>query len=250
MQRIFYLFCLSYLAIQIGFSVSCKHDPTFDPENMMPGDTTTMDTTTMDTTVVTNPCDPDVVYFNAQILPILQSNCAFSGCHDPATASDGVILETYEDVIATADVEPFDLSGSDLYEVITETDPDKRMPQPPNSPLTSDQIQLIAKWILQGAENLECEETGGCDTDNISFSADVRPVIQTYCQGCHGGSAPSGGINLTTHSGVAAVANNGRLYGAINRDNGFSPMPQGAAKLPACTIAKIKSWIDAGAPNN
>jgi hypothetical protein len=38
--------------------------------------------------------------------------------------------------------------------------------------------------------------------------------------------------------------------GAITHAPGFTPMPQGGAKLPACEIAKIKAWVDAGSPNN
>jgi len=220
---------------------------------MMPTDTTDVDTTDnpVDTTDMGTPCDSNTIYFNQQILPILQSNCAFSGCHDAATAQDGVILESYEQVMQTADVRPFDLSGSDLYEVITEDDEDKRMPPPPNARLTSGQVQLISQWILQGAENLECDEDAqGCDTENRSFAAHIQPVITNNCLGCHSGGAPSGGINLSTYAGVKTVADNGRLLGAIRREAGFSPMPQGAAQLPQCTIDQFAAWVADGAPNN
>ena len=220
-------------------------------DDLVPIDSTDnpVDTTNIDTSGV--PCDPNTVYFNIDILPILKSNCAFSGCHNAATAQDGVILESYESTMQTADVEPFDLDGGKLYEVITEDDEDKRMPQPPNAPLTSDQINLIAKWILQGAKNLECDpNSGGCDTENVSFSGFVQPVIQNSCQGCHSGNSPSGDIDLTNYQNIKVVADNGRLFGAISWANGFENMPQGGDQLPQCTIDKIKSWIDAGAPNN
>jgi uncharacterized membrane protein len=222
-------------------------------DDMMPIDTTGVDTTDnpVDTTGMGTPCDSNTVYFSKQILPILQSNCAFSGCHDAASAQDGVILESYEQVIQTADVRPFDLNGSDLYEVITEDDEDKRMPPPPNARLTSGQIQLIAQWILQGAENLDCDENAGeCDTENMSFSTNIQPVITNNCLGCHSGGAPSGGINLSSYSGVKAVADNGRLLGAIKREPGFSPMPQGGDQLSPCTIDQFTAWIMDGAPNN
>ena len=234
---------------------SCKHDPTFEVEGPVnPGDTTgnPVDTMHTDTTGQGVACDPETVYFDQQVLPILQSNCARSGCHDATSAQDGVELTSYERVMATADVRPFDLSGSDLYEVITDSDPDDRMPPPPNNPLTAEQVNLVRTWILQGAQNLACDPgTGGeCDTENISFAADVRPVLTNFCLGCHSGGAPSGGVNLNSHDGVAAVAASGQLYGAISHQPGFVAMPQGGARLDSCTIDKIKSWIDAGAPNN
>ena len=232
---------------------SCKHDPFIIDDDMVPIDTTDnpIDTTNNDTTTMGIPCDPDIVYFDKDILPILNSNCAFSGCHDAASAEDGVVLESYESTMQTADVEPFDLNGSKLYEVIIETDEDKRMPQPPNEPLTTDQINLIAKWILQGAEDLECDpDAEGCDTENISFSEFVQPVIQNNCQGCHSGNNPSGGIDLTTYQNIKTVVDSGQLYGAIAWENGFENMPQGEDQLSQCTIDKIKSWIDDGAPDN
>ncbi len=138
-----------------------------------------------------------------------------------------------------------------LYEVITETDEDKRMPQPPNAPLSADQINLIAKWIMQGAEKRECDpDAGECDTENVSYSGFVQLVIQNNCQGCHSGNTPSGNIDLTNHANVKTLADSGKLYGAISWQNGYENMPQGGNQLPSCTIDKIKSWIDAGAPNN
>ncbi len=104
-----------------------------------------------------NPCHPDTVYFERDILPVLRSSCAKAGCHD-ATPEDGVILDTYANVMATGDVRPGNPGGSDLYEVLIETRPDKRMPPPPQPPLSADQIEMIRKWILQGAKNLSCDD--------------------------------------------------------------------------------------------
>ena len=74
-----------------------------------------------------------------------------SGCHDDGSHQDGVVLTSYEKVMATADVRPGRPDNSDLYEVLIETDPDKKMPRPPRNPLTNTQIGQIKKWIEQGA---------------------------------------------------------------------------------------------------
>src|SRR5690554_5915626 len=84
-------------------------------------------------------CDPDTIYFAQSILPLLVSNCAMPGCHSAGSAEDGVILNNYENIMNTGDVRAFDLDGSDLYEVITEDDPDKFMPPPgEGTPLSSE----------------------------------------------------------------------------------------------------------------
>ncbi|MCB0567350.1 MAG: hypothetical protein KDD01_23525 [Phaeodactylibacter sp.] len=237
---------------------SCQHEPITIEGDNNPVDTTgnnPIDTTgnnPTDTTTTGIPCDPNVVYFELDVLPILRSNCAKSGCHDENSAQDGVILTSFESVMATGKIEPFDLNDSEIYEVIVETDPDKRMPQPPNAPLTSAQINLVASWILQGAKNESCDPAAeGCNTDNVSYSADIRPVIENNCLGCHQGANPTGGFVLETYADVVAKVNSGRFYGAVAWEPGFVPMPFGAsAPLPQCNLNKIKAWIEAGAPNN
>jgi hypothetical protein len=67
---------------------------------------------------------------------------------------------------------------------------------------------------------------------------------------CHKSGNASGGISLDTYAGTKAAALNGKLYGSISWSPGFKAMPQGGTKLPDCTLKKIKSWVDAGAPEN
>jgi len=97
--------------------------------------------------------------------------------------------------------------------------------------------------------------TANCNTDNMSFSTDVWPVINSTCTGCHGGANPAGGIKLENFTDVAAASaigpgNYGSLYGAISHASGNSPMPKNSSKLNDCTVAKIKAWIDQGAQDN
>lgn len=193
-------------------------------------------------------CDSTKIYFQQQVLPVLLSNCAMSGCHDNASHQDGVILTSYENVITTAEVRPGRPDNSELYEVLIETDPDDRMPRPPRSPLTNAQIATIRKWIEQGALNLSCQNS--CDTTNFSFAAIIKPIITNNCQGCHSGAAASGGIDLTTYNSIKVKVTDGRLWGAISHYTGYSPMPKNAAKLSDCDLTKIRKWIEAGSPNN
>lgn len=195
------------------------------------------------------PCDPDTVYFQNIVLPLLQSSCGVIGCHDPGTAQDGVILTDYQNIVSTAGVIPGDPTESELYEVLIDPDPDKRMPPPPRNPLTGEQITSVYQWIAQGALNNYCDEIN-CDTVNVTFSETVFPIIQNRCLGCHSGSSPSGGISLETHADIVAVANSGALMGAIRHEPGYSQMPQNGAKLSDCNIAQIQKWIDDGTPDN
>jgi hypothetical protein len=87
-----------------------------------------------------------------------------------------------------------------------------------------------------------------CDTSNVTYTASIAPVFATYCNSCHGGSAPNG--NVKTDIYPTLVTNITRIRGAINHEPGFMQMPQGASKLPACDLLKIDIWIRQGMPQN
>jgi|SRR6185436_3066939 len=234
-----------FVAIIFLLMESCKHAPfvTEDISGIIP---TPVDSTGSGSSNDIA-CNPDTIYFDNTILPLFISNCAKGGCHDAASAQDGIILNSYSNIINTADIEPFDTDAGHLVEVITESDPDDRMPPPPNQPLTSQQVNQIVQWINQGAQNNHCDE---CDTLNVTYSGKIKPILDGKCTGCHSGSAPSGGIHLSAYSGAQTAALDGRLFGAVNHSAGFVPMPQGGNKLPQCEIDAIRIWADAGAPNN
>jgi len=191
-------------------------------------------------------CDPDTVYFQNAVLPLFQSNCAKSGCHDVATAQEGVILNNYYNIFTTGEVEPGNPNSSKVYEVLLK-DGEDRMPPPPNQALTQAQISTIATWIAQGALNNICDSTG-CDTSNVTYSGTIQLVISLYCIGCHSGTNPAYSINLSTYDGVSAVANSGRLMGALRWETGFFPMPKNGNQLSACQISQFQKWIDTGMP--
>lgn len=232
------------LTAAVLYTPSCQREPVYIGDNAgYPIDTTGNGGNGI-------PCNPDSVYFNQQILPILTSNCAMSGCHDVASHEEGVILNNYQNVRNTGKISLSSPANSKLYKVLNDTDPEDRMPPAPMSALPVEQRALILKWIQQGAQNLSCE--ADCDTSNVKFSSSVLPIIESRCKGCHSGSSPQGGIALTNYTQVKATVNNGSLWGSITHDAGFTamPYPAGNARIPECDIRKIRIWIDKGSPND
>jgi len=187
-------------------------------------------------------CDPSIVYYVNDIQPILNSSCAYSGCHDVVSHKDGVDLSSYDKVISTGEVKAGNPDDSELYEKIA----DGKMP--PSGPLASNQQQKIYDWIKQGAKNNEC--TQACDTNNVTYSLMIKPIMDNNCMGCHSGTAPAGGISITNYSQVKTLAANGKLMGTIEHKGGYSPMPKNLAKLSDCNIAQLKIWIKDGMQNN
>jgi uncharacterized membrane protein len=140
---------------------SCRHEiPIIPPDSTTAsGDSSTS-------------CDPNKIYFQQQVLPILVSNCAKSGCHDNASHKEGIILTSYNSTMSTGGVRPGFPNNSKLYKVIQEGE----MPPAGNTKLTQAQKTLIYNWILQGAENLVCQNACG-DTINITYTLSVKPII-------------------------------------------------------------------------
>lgn len=91
---------------------------------------------------------------------------------------------------------------------------------------------------------------GTCDTTMVTYSGTVSGIMTSYCTNCHGGSAPSAGISLEGYNNVKAMVISGQLWGTMNHESGFKPMPQGTPKLDACTLNKLLAWIHQGAQNN
>jgi hypothetical protein len=188
-----------------------------------------------------------LVCFQNEILPIFLGHCAKSGCHDAASHQNGYVFDSYANIVRNG-ITPYRAANSKVYKVLFETGNDK-MPLPPDPDLSADQKALIGRWINEGAQNTtNCGST--CDTTVFTYSGAINPLLTNRCTGCHGGPAPTGGINLTTYAGVRTVALNGKLYGAVSHAPGYVAMPQNGAQLEACQITQIRKWIAAGALNN
>lgn len=90
-----------------------------------------------------------------------------------------------------------------------------------------------------------------CSTANVTYSNTISSILNNNsCTGCHNNTSSSGGIELDNYNSVKAAAQSGKLFGAVNHSPGFSPMPQGGAKISQCDISRIKAWIDNGMPQN
>lgn len=89
-----------------------------------------------------------------------------------------------------------------------------------------------------------------CISTDMSYQGDIVPIISGNCYVCHSAISNSGNVTLEGYTEIKKYVDSGQLMGAINHESGFSPMPQDAPKLNDCSIAKIESWIAAGAPNN
>jgi hypothetical protein len=183
--------------------------------------------------------------FTRDILPVVVSHCATTGCHDAVTHKEGYNFTGYTSIRNA--VSPGRPSSSKLYTVITTSGGEDKMPPAGSPQLSAAQTDSIRKWIIYGALNENCGEV--CDTINpITYSGTLLPVLQLTCTGCHSGASPSGGILLNTYASVATVAANGLLMKSLN-GNGVTRMPP-SGPLSACRIRQFQIWVNKGYQNN
>lgn len=194
-----------------------------------------------------NNCNWDTVYFVKEILPIIISNCTGSACHNADAPAEGISLTNYDEIVQNGRIKPGKPNDSKLYEVITASGGEEKMPPSGWGSLTPEQIRAIKIWIEQGALNNDCNS--GCDTTVFTYSAAIWPILESSCKGCHQGSNPGGHTSITNYTEVKQLVNNDMLEESIFHIPGTSFMPPGG-QLDSCSLKKIRKWLDAGAPNN
>jgi hypothetical protein len=207
---------LMLLAAAMGCEIGYNNVAVDPPSNI--------DTTKSTITLTLNPAAAalktgDTLQFSAFVVGTANTGVAWSVASGPGTIDSAGLYRT-----------PATISADTVRAVITAI-------SSANATATDSAVVTITKRP-QGTD---------CDTVNVTYSGTVKPILQTNCYGCHSGATPPKGLNLTLFNAVKTVASNGKLAGVISHAPGFPQMPQGASKLPDCSIAKIKAWINKGA---
>ena len=150
---------------------ACSHSP-FTPATNATHDTTnatTHITPPPDTTSTSNVADTSVC-FARDILPMLQSSCGISGCHDAASAKKGYVYTSYNTIMAYGIV-AYKPNSSATYAYCYSG----KMPKSPIPKLDSTQMSLLKRWINNGANN-DTNCAVNCDTTKYTYSGAIAPI--------------------------------------------------------------------------
>lgn len=229
------VFILIFLTM--GFAInSCKHEIPFITFN----NNNNIDTSKF-------PCSNDTVYYQNQVQPIFNTYCTGTDCHSGPKPKENIDLSSYSKAMSSGKIKPYNAADSKVYKSLIDSDPGDRMP--PTGNLPQEKIDLIKKWINQGAKNNYCDDSKNpCDTSNVTYSYTIKKIMVDYCVGCHGYGAS---VPLNSYNDVKNAVNNRNLWSSVNHFSGASIMPPDAmSKLSNCNIRKIKIWIDGGMPDN
>lgn len=96
------------------------------------------------------------VSYYKQVRPILQQRC--QGCHQPAKASGGYVMTSYEAMLKKGDsdkpgIVPGNVEKSFLVAQITAPKGKRPAMPPKGDPLTDAEVNLIKRWIAEGARD-------------------------------------------------------------------------------------------------
>lgn len=93
----------------------------------------------------------------------------------------------------------------------------------------------------------------GCS--EVDFEREIQPILSEYCVRCHGGVRELGALNLQNRDAASRVLGHAgedpstsSLYARVASTDPARRMPLGAAPLSADQLAKLKRWIEVGAP--
>ena len=114
-------------------------------------------------------------------------------------------------------------------------------------------ILWILMIVLMGGcyyDNVEELYPNGCNTNDVTYSGNIVPILQSNCYSCHNDLSQQGGINLQGYENVLIYVEDGSLMGSVRHDEGYEPMPLTGGKLSNCSIDRMQAWIDAGALDN
>ena len=113
------------------------------------------------------------ISYHKQIEPILRRNCF--GCHQGAKQLGSYLMTDFAAMVRGGESEqtaivPGKPDESYLIDQIALVDGKAEMPKAPSKPLSEVEVELITKWIKQGAKDDSPEELGP------RFSADNPPI--------------------------------------------------------------------------
>lgn len=117
---------IKFIAVCLGVAVmqGCYYDK---EELLYPGSTQAVD------------CSTVPAKYSDNVSPIITGKCATATCHDPATASGGLVLQNYSQV------------NDALNRIKARVTVEKTMP--PTGPLSPTEINILKCWIESGAPN-------------------------------------------------------------------------------------------------
>jgi formylglycine-generating enzyme required for sulfatase activity len=207
--------------------------------------------------------DDAKIDFATQIQPIIESTCL--RCHNAETAEGELRLDSRAAAVKGGLNGPAIVAGdpakSSFYKFIAlKPDDDAIMPPEGEEPLVKSQIELIGKWIEQGA--VWPAEAKLQTQQRIQFGKHVQVILEQNCVACHKADNAEGELDISTRKAAFSTGANGPSIVPFHADKShlftrttlgkddselMPPEDQGGP-LEKDLIDQLRLWIAQGAP--
>lgn len=185
---------------------------------------------------------------------ILQPKCM--SCH--AGAPGHTNLSSYQSIFQGNLVVPKSPQTSRLFIAVNNASMPKGA-----APLSKEETQLIADWIIEGAGELDPQAGKPLpinpNAPQATFKWISKNVFEMKCMICHNLQKPRGGVDLSSYQGLmASPGKDGKkpivlanpLKSTIIIELDEKKMPPETKKLNNGELTALHDWIQAGAPNS
>ena len=114
-------------------------------------------------------------------------------------------------------------------------------------------VSVLSLVILTScSSDSEDDLTGTDDTPGdgvVTYTANIRPILNSNCVGCHGSPTTNGApFSLTTFNQVSSRASG--IINAVSKQTGEAGAMPPSGRMPQANIDLIQQWIDDGTPEN
>jgi hypothetical protein len=196
------------------------------------------------------------VRFETQIQPILTAKCG--QCHGEKKQTAELNLTTGADLLRGGESGAVIVAGkpeeSPLYEKIHAGE----MPPEDNPRPTSGEIELIRRWIAEGAKLPEAQ------SGPVVTQHQIVPLMLLRCTACHGGRRKEADLDLRTKAGMLRGGKSGPAVVPGKPDESLLIKRIKAEEMPprrllvsvsvkpmeASELKLLESWIEAGLPES
>jgi hypothetical protein len=134
--------------------------------------------------------------------------------------------------------------------------------KPPLTPLLAG---VFALALTTSAQNVAGTLPPAATQTGVTYSTDIKPILDKSCAKCHSGDKPKARLHLDTLAGILKGSRNGKVVivgdsaksllvqaaGHVAEDHDiWMPPDKDTDKFPTLTAAQIsllRAWIDQGA---
>lgn len=200
---------------------------------------------------------PAPVDFQSQVLPVLAARCV--KCHGAEAREGGLSLRSAVDLARGGDSGSVVTAGKPAESRLLEYIESGEMPPKGNPRPTADEIELLRRWIHEGAKLPESARTVATLTDQ-----QIIPVLLLRCTPCHGGRRREADLDLRTKAGILRGGKSGPAVVPGKPDESLLVRRIRAEEMPPrrqlvavsvkpmepVELQKLVNWIAAGLPES